>query len=85
MDYEITQIGNRRFKIKTPKIAGIKNYKIYMSLKKNGGWKKIKTVIAGKAVTVSKFKGKALKKKQNYYYKIIPNKGFVHVGGVRFY
>lgn len=85
-NYKITQVGNgKRFKIKTPKVTGIKNYKIYMSLKKNGGWKKIKTVTAGKEVIISKFKGKALKKKQNYYYKIIPNKGSVQVGGVRFY
>jgi len=46
-----------------------------MSLKKNGGYKKVKTVKAGKSITVSKFKGKALKAKKNYYFKFMPNKG----------
>ena len=57
--YKISKVGNsRKVKIKTPKVAGIKNYKIYMSLKKNKGWKKVKKVKAGKAVVISKFKGK---------------------------
>lgn len=74
--HKVSQVGkSRKFRIKTPKVAGIKNYKIYMSMKKNGGWKKVKTVKAGKSVVISKFKGKSLKNYKYYYYKIVPNKG----------
>lgn len=74
--HKVSQVGkSRKFRIKTPKVAGIKNYKIYMSTKKNGGWKKVKTVKAGKSVVISKFKGKSLKYHKYYYYKIVPNKG----------
>ena len=84
--YKVSKVGNsRKVKIKTPKVAGIKNYKIYMSLKKNKGWKKVKTVKAGKAVVVSKFKGKAFKLNKNYYYKIVPNKGQAYISGFYFY
>ena len=54
-----------------------------MSLKKNGGYKKVKTVKAGKSITVSKFKGKALKAKKNYYFKFVPNKGTETVKSLR--
>lgn len=84
--YKVSQVGkSRKVKIKTPKVAGIKNYKIYMSTKKKSGWKKIKTVKAGKAITVSRFKGKSFKYYKNYYYKIVPSKGQSYSNGFYFY
>lgn len=84
--YKVSQVGkSRKVKIKTPKVAGIKNYKIYMSTKKNSGWKKIKTLKPGKAITVSRFKGKSFKYYKNYYYKIVPNKGQHYRNGFYFY
>ena len=74
--YKLKQVGKtKKAKITTPKVAGISKYTVYMSLKKNGGYKKVKTVKAGKSITVSKFKGKALKAKKNYYFKFMTNKG----------
>lgn len=55
----------------------------YRTGKKNGGYKKVKTVKAGKSITVSKFKGKALKAKKNYYFKFVPNKGTETVKSLR--
>lgn len=84
--YKVRQVGkSRKVKIKTPKVAGIKNYKIYMSTKKNSGWKKIKTLKPGKAITISRFKGKSFKYYKNYYYKIVPNKGQYYRNGFCFY
>ena len=84
--YKVRQVGkSRKVKIKTPKVAGIKNYKIYMSTKKNSGWKKIKTLKPGKAITISRFKGKSFKYYKNYYYKIVPNKGQFYRNGFCFY
>lgn len=74
--YPVSQVGTaRKVRIKMPKIQGVKNYKVYISDKKNKGWKKLKTVKSGGSVIISKFKGKALKKNKKYYYKIVPNKG----------
>lgn len=74
--YPISQVGTgRKVRIKMPKIAGVKNYKVYMSYKKNSGWKKLKTLKSGNSIIISGFKGKALKANKNYYYKIAPNKG----------
>ena len=84
--YKVRQVGkSRKVKIKTPKVAGIKNYKIYMSTKENSGWKKIKTLKPGKAITISRFKGKSFKYYKNYYYKIVPNKGQYYRNGFCFY
>ena len=82
--YKLKQVGKtKKAKITTPKVAGISKYTVYMSLKKNGGYKKVKTVKAGKSITVSKFKGKALKAKKNYYFKFVPNKGTETVKSLR--
>lgn len=56
-----------------------------MSTKKNSGWKKIKTLKPGKAITISRFKGKSFKYYKNYYYKIVPNKGQYYRNGFCFY
>lgn len=84
--YKVKKVGKSlRVKIKTPKVPGIKNYTIYMSYRKDGGWKKLKKVKAGKAIVGSKFKGKSFKYYKNYYYKIVPNKGTYYIGGFYFY
>ena len=53
--YKLKQVGKtKKAKITTPKVAGISKYTVYMSLKKNGGYKKVKTVKAGKSITAGK-------------------------------
>lgn len=75
-EYPVSQVGTaRKVRIKMPKIQGVKEYKIYMSYKYKKEWKKLKTVKAGNSIIISKFKGKALKKNKEYYYKIVPNEG----------
>lgn len=85
-EYPVSQVGrSRKVRIRMPKIQGVKSYKIYMSYKKNKEWKKLTAVKSGKSIIISKFKGKALKKNKNYYYKIVPSKGVNStVGVIRF-
>lgn len=76
--YKVAQSGKaKKIKVTVPKVAGISNYKVYMSMKKNSGWKKVKTLKSGKSMTVSKFNKKALKAKKTYYFKFVPNKDTV--------
>lgn len=58
---------------KAKKARGIKNFTIYMSKKRDTGYKKVKTAKLGKNVKISKFKGRAIKTSQTYYFKIVPN------------
>lgn len=58
--------------IKPPKIAGIKNYTLYMSTKRDSGYKKVGVIKPGKSKAVSKFKGKAFAYYANYYYRLVP-------------
>ena len=52
---------------------GIKNFTVYISKDRSKGYKKVKTAKPGKNVKISKFKGKAIKTRQIYYIKIVPN------------
>lgn len=56
-----------KVKIKVPKVKGMKKMYLYMSTKRDGGYKKVKTVKPGKTYAISKFKKKKLKKYKTYY------------------
>ena len=56
--------------IKVPKIAGVKNYTVSMSTKRDKGFKKVKTLKPGKKLTMTKFKKKAFKTGKTYYIRI---------------
>ena len=58
--------------LKTPKIKGVSSYIVYLSTKKKSGFKKVKKVLPGKTVKLTRYKGKKFSYYQNYYYKIVP-------------
>lgn len=64
--------GKKAFNVKAPKIAGVKNYKLYMSKKSDSGFKKIKVLKPGKKYKITKFKKSDFKFYKNYYIKIVP-------------
>lgn len=83
-EYKTAQVKkSKKIKVTVPKVAGISNYKVYMSLKKNSGFKKVTTLKSGKSTTVTKFNKKALKAKKTYYFKFVPNKGTTKVKSCR--
>ena len=59
----------KKLTIRWKKTADAKGYVVYRSMKKNGGYKKVKTI---SKVSVCKFsqKAKKLKKNRKYYYKV---------------
>lgn len=63
---------NRTVKVKLPKIAGVKQYTVSLSTKKDSGFKKVKTVKAGKAVKITKYNGNKLKLAKKYYLRLQP-------------
>lgn len=69
--------STKRFIIKIPKkskFKGVKNFTIYMSKKRDKGYKKYKTVKPGKTITISSFKKKKFRTAKDFYYiKIVPN------------
>ena len=63
--------GSNKIKLKWKKVSGATKYIIYGSTKPNSGYKKIATVKKSKSsCTITKVKGKKLKKNQNYYFKL---------------
>ena len=65
-------IDGKKVKISWNKVTGASKYTIYMSTKKDSGYKKIATLGASKtSYTISSFKGKSFVKYQNYYYKVV--------------
>ena len=50
-----------------------RTFTVYISKDRSKGYKKVKTAKPGKNVKISKFKGKAIKTRQIYYIKIVPN------------
>ncbi len=53
------------------KVAGASKYEVYMSTSENSGYQKIKTAKAGsRTVSITKFKGKKIKKGKKYYIRI---------------
>lgn len=69
---KLTSKKSKTVSIKIPKIAGVKKYNVFLSTKKDKGYKKIKSIKPGKTFKISKFKGKAFKFYANYYYRISP-------------
>lgn len=68
--------GKKSYIVPAPKAKnakGVKNFTVYISKNRDKGYKKVKTIKPGKKVTVSKYKGKAIKNGQLYYIKIVPN------------
>lgn len=68
--------GKKNYTVVMPKAKnakGIKNFTVYISKDRSKGYKKVKTAKPGKNVKISKFKGKAIKTRQIYYIKIVPN------------
>lgn len=62
-----------KLKVNWSKVKGATKYIVYTSDKENSGYKKVKTLSAKKrSITISKIKGKKLKKKKTYYIKIVP-------------
>ena len=58
-------------------IIGVDGYDVYVSDKKNSGYKKIKSIKVkdvghSEKITISKVKGKKLKKNKFYYFRIVP-------------
>ena len=64
--------NKKAFTVKVPKVAGIKNYTISMSTKRDKGFKKVKTVKPGKKIKITKMKKKSFKFGKTYYIKITP-------------
>lgn len=64
--------GKKAFTVKAPKIAGVKNYKLYISKKNDSGFKKVKTLKAKKKYKITKFKKSSFKFYKNYYIKVVP-------------
>lgn len=58
--------GSKSIKVTWSKVSGVSGYQIYMSTKKNSGYKKIKTLSYKKS---SYTKG-SLKKRKRYYFKV---------------
>lgn len=54
-------------------------YEVYQSMKKNSGYKKVKTITKNKTVT---YKAGKLKKKKTYYFKI---RTYRKAGGTTYY
>lgn len=69
--------NTKRFIIKIPKKAkfkGIKSFTLYMSKKRDTGYRKYKKVKPGTTVTISSFKKKKFRTAKDFYYiKIVPN------------
>lgn len=71
-EHENYSTGYEYADITTKKIKGIKKYKVQVSNKRDKKYKTVKTVKAGKKVTVSKYKGKKLKLRKTWYIRVIP-------------
>lgn len=64
--------GYETLTLKTKKIKGIKKYKVQVSKKRDTGYKNVKTIKAGKSITVSHYKGKRMKVGKTWYIRVIP-------------
>ena len=66
-------------KISWKKVKNATGYEVYQSMKKNSGYKKVKTITKNKTVT---YKAGKLKKKKTYYFKI---RTYRKAGGTTYY
>ena len=75
-------------KINWGKIKGASGYTVYVSTKRNSGYKKVASVKGSKSsVTVKKLKGKKFKSSKTYYVYIVAKKkagGVTYTTGVNY-
>ena len=71
--------NERAVRLTWKKVKGCNGYEVYMSKKKNSGYKKIATIKKAKKVTYTK---KKLKKKKTYYFKV---RTYKTVNGRKYY
>ncbi|MBQ7740510.1 MAG: fibronectin type III domain-containing protein [Eubacterium sp.] len=64
---KVTYTSNSAVKLKWNKVKGATGYQVFKSTNKSKGFKKVKTVNKGKAVTAAV---KSLKKNKTYYFKV---------------
>lgn len=63
--------NRKKITVSWKKITGAAGYKVYVSTKSNGGWKKVKTLSSKKkSCTITKCGKKKLSKKKRYYVKV---------------
>lgn len=77
--FKVKNISKKKAKLTWKPVKGAKGYEIYRSTKKNGKYKKIKTITKKSTV---KYTNSKLKKKKQYYYKI---RSYKVVGGKKYY
>lgn len=64
----------RKIKLSWSKVSGATGYTVYISTKEHSGYKKVKTLGKGAgSITITKCKGKSLKKGKTYYVKLVPH------------
>ena len=75
----IKKLKKNQAKITWKKVKNATGYEVYQSMKKNSGYKKVKTITKNKTVT---YKAGKLKKKKTYYFKI---RTYRKAGGTTYY
>lgn len=75
----IKKLKKNQAKITWKKVKNATGYEVYQSMKKNSGYKKVKTITKNKKVT---YKAGKLKKKKTYYFKI---RTYRKAGGTTYY
>lgn len=75
----IKKLKKNQAKLTWKKVKNATGYEVYQSMKKNSGYKKVKTITKNKTVT---YKAGKLKKKKTYYFKI---RTYRKAGGVIYY
>ena len=75
----IKKLKKNQAKLTWKKVKNATGYEVYQSMKKNSGYKKVKTITKNKKVT---YKAGKLKKKKTYYFKI---RTYRKAGGTTYY
>ena len=75
----IKKLKKNQVKLTWKKVKNATGYEVYQSMKKNSGYKKVKTITKNKTVT---YKVGKLKKKKTYYFKI---RTYRKAGGTTYY
>lgn len=75
----VKKSSKNQAKLTWKKVSNATGYEVYQSMKKNSGYKKVKTITKNKTVT---YKAGKLKKKKTYYFKI---RTYRKVGKVTYY
>lgn len=70
---KLKYVGSSKLKISWSKVKGATSYTVYMSTKKNSGYKAVKT-LKKTSYTATRFKKKKLSRKKTYYVYVVANK-----------